>query len=194
MVIAATRNGGVRRPTGGFTLAELMITIALIGILFGVMFLKLDTLVPTQRLGAAARSIASHLDLARNAAVLSGKTVKVQYDLDARAYRAYFPYLFHDDGRTILSEGETDIVDWTELPDTVIFRQIVLSQESAKSGVVTVTFEPRGIASQHVVHLGREHEDDPEAAYSVVLNPLVGYVDIVEGTFTFEVLEQIGGF
>lgn len=180
-----------RRDTSrGFTLAELMLVIVLIGLLFGFVFLRLDNLVPSQRLKATAREIASHLDLARNYAINSGKPVKFEYDLDAQVYRYYVPFELSEDGKYILGPGEFELRDWTPLNDTVVFKDVQLINEVAKGGLVTVTFEPRGIASDHIVHLGYEDVDARESGVSILINPLLGYIDIADGYQVHEQLNQ----
>lgn len=165
----------------GFTLAELLLVIVLIGLLFGFVFLRLDHMVPGQRLKSTAREVASQLDLARNYAILSGKPVKFEYDLDHQVFRFYVPFELSEDGKYIVGPGEFELLDWTPLNETIVFKDIRLVNEVARGGLVTVTFEPRGIASDHVVHLGYEDLDAREACVSVIVNPLLGYIDIVDG-------------
>jgi prepilin-type N-terminal cleavage/methylation domain-containing protein len=178
------------RGHAGFTLAELMITIGLIALLFGIVFMKLDHIVPGQRLTSAARTLANHLDLARNYAILSGKPVKFEYDLDHHVYRYYVPFQLSENGRDILGPGEFEIRDWTELDDTIVFKDVLLVNEAATSGLVTVTFEPRGIASDHVVHIGYADVDVREAAASVFVSPLFGHIDVYDKYREPEVLQK----
>src|SRR5262249_41749753 len=108
----------------GFTLTELLIVIALIGLLFGLVFMKLDSLVPSQRLKADARELASSLDQARNYAIVSGKPVIFAYDIDNRAYRYYVPFELSDDGNSIVGPGEFELHDWIFLRQDVEFKDI----------------------------------------------------------------------
>lgn len=169
-----------RAHRSGFTLAELMLVIVLIGLLFGFVFLRLDNLVPSQRLKSTAREVASHLDLARNYAINSGKPVKFEYDLDSQVYRYYVPFELSEDGKYILGPGEFELHDWMPLNDTIVFKDVQLINEIARSGLVTVTFEPRGIASDHIVHLGYDDVDVRESCVSILVNPLLGYIDLTD--------------
>jgi type II secretion system protein H len=176
----AIESAGGDRTRRGFTLTELLIVIALIGLLFGLVFMKLDNLVPGQRLKADARELASHLDQARNYAIVSGKQVKFAYDIDNRAYRYYVPFELSDDGTQIVGPGEFELHDWIFLRDNVEFKDIFLCRDIVKNGVVTVTFEPRGIATDHLVHLGYVDVDPRDACSSLMISPLLGYIDLFD--------------
>lgn len=173
----------------GFTLLELLVTIAVMGLLFGLVFLRLDHMVPSERIKGSAREVASELDVARNHAIVSGIQIKFQYDLDEDRYRWFYPYVFEDDGKTIKGVGETDIVDWKYLNENVSFRDVVWNQnEVFTTGLVSVTFEPRGIATDHVVHI--EIPDKPEVVMSISVNPLLGFIDVLDGEFETEKIDK----
>jgi general secretion pathway protein H len=177
-----------RRHHRGFTLIELMVVLGLLGLMFGVVFLRLDGMVPATRLRAGARELASHLEMSRNHAVVSGKTVVVQYDLASARYRAYMPYELATDGITVLGDGETSVFDWMDLPDEIEIQDVRIGDGDAlDQGIVTVTFEPRGIATGHTVHLRKA---DTDRSYSVMVSPLMGYVDATEGYYEPEVLDE----
>ncbi len=59
----------MRRPTKGFTLIELIVTVSIICILAGVAVPSLGTLVEHQRTSAAITSLTTHMALARMAAI-----------------------------------------------------------------------------------------------------------------------------
>ena len=179
MLSTPTAPVALRRRERGFTLIELIVVVGMIGLMFGVVFLKLDVLLPGERLKASARQLASHLDRAFHHAVVSGFPVRFEYDIDHRAYRFLVPFELEEDGRTIRGEGETEILDWTQLPDGVRIADVVIGDgETLNGGVVFVTFEPRGVATPHVVHLA---SGDPEKFYSVTVAPLFGAVSVASG-------------
>lgn len=59
----------MRRPTAGFTLIELVVTLSIICILAGVAMPSLATFVERQRTSAAITSLTTHMALARMAAI-----------------------------------------------------------------------------------------------------------------------------
>ena len=69
----------------GFTLAELLIVLAVIGIVAGVVVPAAINLSPSQAL-AAARFIAADLRYVRSRAVVLGRPLTVRFDLSAQQY------------------------------------------------------------------------------------------------------------
>lgn len=176
---------GARR---GFTLIELTLVIAVMGLTFGLVFLKADFLVPSSALKASARQLASNLERARNHAIVSGRKVIFAYDIEGRSYRAYYPFELSDDGKSIIGDGETEILPWTELNDQILLRDVRIGEgESITAGVVPVVFEPRGVCSGHTVHLQLQ---ESERVYTVQVNPILAYVDIEEGDVAPQVLDD----
>ncbi|MFH0944079.1 MAG: prepilin-type N-terminal cleavage/methylation domain-containing protein [Planctomycetota bacterium] len=172
----------------GFTLIELMIVIGLLGVMMGVVFLRLDTLVPSTRLKSDARRLASYLEQAFNHCVVSGRQVRFEYDIDLRSFRFFYPFELAEDGLTILGEGETSVVDWERLSDTILIHDVRIGEgDPISSGRVFVDFQPRGVVTGHVVHLTKEGSDN---YFSILVSPLLGYVDVVSGFVEAEVLDE----
>lgn len=70
----------------GFTLVELMVVIAIIGIIAAISSLNFATGLPKYRLKRASRDITSHLRKARSTAIKTRSTVIVQFDTDKNGY------------------------------------------------------------------------------------------------------------
>lgn len=175
-----------RCPPRGFTLLELVVVIGLLGLCFGLIFFKMDAFVPSSRIKSSSRELASRVEQARNYAIVSGLTIHFQYDIEQGRYRYYVPFeLSEEDGKTIIGEGETVVFDWELLPDTIRIKDIIIGEsDPIDSGIVTMTFEPRGVATGHIVHLTKE---ESEVVYSVVTRSILGLVDVVEGNLQPEV-------
>lgn len=69
----------------GYTLIEILITIAVLGILAAVVIPQIGASAPDQVLGIA-QIVSSDLDYARTLAISNGSKYKVTFDLDRNAY------------------------------------------------------------------------------------------------------------
>ncbi|MFG0317859.1 MAG: prepilin-type N-terminal cleavage/methylation domain-containing protein [Planctomycetota bacterium JB042] len=182
----------MRRPkthrARGMTLIELVVVVGLIGVLFGIVFFRLDFMLPGQRLKSSARQVASHLEQAFNYAVVSGKPVRFEYDLENRAYRFIHPFELEEDGITVKGKGETELLGWTQLPDLILVADVTIGDSTPiTGGLVFSMFDPRGVATGHTVHLVREESD---TFYSILVSPILGQVDIEPGYHQAEVLDD----
>ncbi|GGF51452.1 hypothetical protein GCM10011611_67400 [Aliidongia dinghuensis] len=74
------------RQTAGFTLIELMVVLAILGLLLALLPDALSVAIPGQRLRAAAYQLADELKDARTQAVLSGEPSTVQIGPDERTF------------------------------------------------------------------------------------------------------------
>jgi len=82
------KNRGSRREAvGGFSLIELMVVIAIAGILLTVTWARISTLVPIYRLEGAARALAAEIQRARGRAITENKCFMVHVNTVAKTYQ-----------------------------------------------------------------------------------------------------------
>jgi prepilin-type N-terminal cleavage/methylation domain-containing protein len=121
----------------GFTLLELLIVIVLLSILGGIMTLQFPPLLSRTRLAAAARQVATDLQLVRMRTIAQNHRFRVTFRAGTADYvverddtGGWQPYMLH--GHAHAAEGEGRLV----LPQGVVI-------ETVNSGG-DVIFVPRG--------------------------------------------------
>ena len=173
--LASSSNGSRR---GGFTLLEMLAVIFIIGITLALVLPNLDRLTPKHRLRAAAREVASTIELCRHQAVTRAATYGIAYDLDGRTptYRLILP---------ADEFGDREPLAPRTLPPGVFLRAVVLPNGNrvGVGGETQVDFSPTGEDGGHIVILENENEE----VLSVKFLSMVGIASFSEGEASFEV-------
>ena len=102
----------------GFTLLELLIVLAIAGLLVSVIPSLISAAIPGTKLKAASRDIATTLRDSRSKAVSAGKEIDVIISFDPPQYvvGGDQPHSFPD-GVNVIVSNSTDIDSYTALPD-----------------------------------------------------------------------------
>ena len=170
------------KRTRGFTLVEVLIILAVVGIAFGVAIPRLESLSPKYAMRSAARELASQLEFVRSQAVMRVKTFAIFYELDRDRYTVVLP---PEEGGSDLPVEDWPRLEPVSLPTLVKFHGIVLADNTLKetrdAPEVTVFFDPVGALGNHVVVL----EDTEGRVLSVKFNALTGTVDFFEEVVGF---------
>ncbi len=174
----------VKARRAGFTLIELMVTVAIIGIGMTIVFLEVDTLLPGSRLKSASKEIVTILEQLRGRAIFRSMPCYLEYDVEFNGYRAYFPYIF-DDKDTVAGPGRTEIIDFTPLSENVEITDIAVGFGDAESkipGKQTIAIKVDGSVTAHIVHL-RNVMTNQEM--SVRISSLTGFAEIFRGRIEY---------
>lgn len=166
----------------GFTFIELMVVIAIVALMLSFTMLRIDGVIPGERLGAAARQLGSNVGFVRSKAVATGQAYAVRYDLAKHRYMVLSPPSPEDVEAGV--HRPTDLVPtlWERLPDGVIIADVQLGQRTRTEGQVQVAFTPLGTCTPHAIRLRLAEENDTareQRWMTVMVNPLTGLVDIL---------------
>ena len=160
-----------------FTLVELLVVVAVMGVVSLVIALSVGRSLPRARLRAEARRLASTVSLARTVAVTERRQVRIEIDLDAGVYGlvierdpvqepGVFAPIERPEGRPHkLADGVRFVRAQNEATDVLT------------SGSLSSTFWRDGSAEKTVIYLGAG-----EGVFTVVVHGTNGLVK----TFGFE--------
>jgi len=148
----------------GFTLVELAVVVLVVAVLSGLVFVRLDVLIPGERLRGAAAEIVAAARLARAAARTRRVEVILEYDLDSAAWSVYgfFPPIMQDDEESDEEETaacefraeEPEVIMSRKLPEGVRLSEVYYGENGvASSGKVEASFTPSGSVGEHMVVL-----------------------------------------
>lgn len=132
-------------PTPGFTLLELLIVMALLGVLTAVAYPSIGRGMGTLRLRTASREIAAAIRLARSKALREQQAYYLQFDIDK--------------GEVELSSEDLKYQRSFRLPEGVVFRRVALLEEDNElySSDRAYYFAPNGLGENIEVIIANSH-------------------------------------
>lgn len=186
--MAGLGRAGARRA--GFSLTELMVVSAIIGLTTYVVSLSFDALVPRERLNTAVRNLTAVLRDARSDAISRNLPHMVEYDLPRRRYRVLYPFSV-DVG--VFREGydaeERRLASpWHLLPDGIEIERLVIAGE-VYSGEepYRILFDPRGSATEHLIVLSQPRFED---YYTIEVLALSGHFRLHDGLWQRDIVDE----
>lgn len=167
--------GAARRDERGFTLLEITLVIAILGVVLGVVVPRLRE--PGQaELAAQARRLVMTFRLVRSEAVLHGTPFRLNYDLDEGRY-----WITSAEGEEGLEDGLGtlgNLARGTVLKDPVRFVDVSFPDlgASVSRGQVYTMFYPDGSIDITVVRLATQGQ-----AYTLYVDPMKMKLVALEG-------------
>ena len=137
------RNRRIKPLSGdkGFTLIELMVTVAIIGIVAAIAVGSLNTLLPRYRTKSAARQVRGDLQKAKLEAVKQNETVLVDFNVASGTNPGSCITCFDKDSDDDCDSAD-DIITQTNMGD---YAGIELQSASFTSGISRFSFNSRGL-------------------------------------------------
>jgi prepilin-type N-terminal cleavage/methylation domain-containing protein len=186
----------VWRRSGGFTFLELVVVIAIMGIMMAVTLPRFSSSLSKATLGGTARALAGTIAYLRNAAAKEGRSYFLNIDLNNHQY--WVTIINEEADLTLIDLQESDVLDdeiyaevsdafvaRTRLQKKVAFAQVMLEDGTRVSdGLVTIEFRPDGTADEVAIHL----TNPKERFYTVYLERYNGQAKVYKGVFLPEPL------
>lgn len=174
----------------GFTLIELMVVVAIMGLAMSVVFTGSVSLLPQARLRSSATQLAASLEQARSTAVLRQEPLVFEYDLERGGYKAYHDYVRNEKGENV-GFGQTPVVDWVPMQSGIAIREVRLPGTSSRDGgVVALTISALGRIPPHEVVIFNPDYPDIEIL-TVRVSGIANRSTILKGDDLMEPLNDV---
>ncbi len=159
----------------GFTLVELAVVVLIVGVISGIVFTRIDALIPGERLRGSAAEVVGAVRFARSAARSRRIEVAVEYDIDENrlTVRGFFP--------PGSQEEDSEVILSRRLAEGIRILEVRYGESAVASrGRVTVSFTPSGSVGEHMVTLASD-----SATAAVYVPALTGNAFVVEDGETY---------
>jgi type II secretion system protein H len=167
-----------RRRQGGFTLIELMVVVALAGLLLQFVMVNIAGTVPKARLDAESKRLLSNLDFLRSEARIQGKRYVLQIDLDHPRWRMVIPAEDRLTSEQTIEETMPRALQWSPLDEGVKFSGAGNPIEGlTRSHIYDIVFDENGQTADVSVFL--KSTDDPKLVWTVQLRGLTGHGEVL---------------
>ncbi|MDO8461733.1 MAG: prepilin-type N-terminal cleavage/methylation domain-containing protein [Deltaproteobacteria bacterium] len=188
----------------GMSLIELLVAMAIVGIMFGLAAVSFSNIFEVQMKGTSAK-IASTIRYLRSKAITEKLYLRIEYNFDDQTYRVEStkdPFVISKEELTeeskpeaekkepkgdeteeatplksVFSEEESFLLKAVKLPNGIFWKDVWMGpiQEKRTTGKAYTFFFPNGYVTSTVVNLRNEDDD---SHYSLDIEPYSGHVVI----------------
>jgi prepilin-type N-terminal cleavage/methylation domain-containing protein len=189
--LGATVRASARRDANGrrrgFTIVELMLVVALIGLIASIVTVSWRAVLPYEELNAEVRRLSNLIQTARSEAISRSSEYQVVYDLGTREYWLLPP--FGEDGSFEPEPEKRTPLLRRQLPLEISFESVTIDDERFESNEqVFVRFDAVGSSNAHTVVLKQSGE--VERWFTIEILALTGQIRFHEGVFEREEVED----
>jgi type II secretion system protein H len=163
----------------GFTLIEIMVVLAVIGLILQLVIVNLGAMVPRTRLDGEAKKFVANLDWVRSEARIQGKSYRLRLDLQHHRWRFVPPP--EERVRSDQTDEELEVAarlqTWTELDEDVHYGGAGNAREGmVRTGTYDLAFDENGLTGDQIVvfKLG----SDETHVWTVQIHGLTGRCEI----------------
>ncbi len=185
-----TGNGRIQRNrVRGFTLIEMMLVIAIVGLMTQMILPAFSDDIPEEQLKATANEFAVKLNYLRSEARLQGAVYGFELDPEHQRFRIHMPpeIRLAEDAYAPIEEKdpEKSNLHWHQLPPGIRIAGISVGRkDEGPKKSKEILFDSRGRTPPKVLYL--EYFDPNSGTeplrYSIVIPPLGGSITIKKGT------------
>ena len=164
---------------------ELLGVIIVMGLIASIVVVNWAGLLPGTELNASVHNLGAAIQGARSDAVSRNGEFRLYYDLEQSSWWVLSPY--RDDGAPAMVEEERLIIRRGFFPENVVIQRVMIGGQEFVEGVVYVSFDSVGRATDHTVTLVHTRY---ETVMTIEVLPLTGLVRFHDGLFQRQVLEE----
>jgi prepilin-type N-terminal cleavage/methylation domain-containing protein len=196
--------GSSRGGVAGFSLVELLLAIAIIGVLAGMVVIDYSGLLTYERLKQTGRKLGGYCERARAQAISRQRSCVLDLDFEHSRYRfipdpardrfGRFINPDSDDVEVVMSDDDlaewNASFDWEDLPRDVYFVDVQVGADAkfdVQHRMISVRYGPDGTVDPFIIHLKTAAGD----LFSVAMNGLDGTADCAPGRAGFPLAEAV---